>query len=190
MKASTLSFGCWLVICSWQVNAQEDVAELSTINIKGTRESGPKITTEKLLKVPGSGGDPLRAIEAMPGVVLGDNKQGAPAVRGSSPADNYYQTDYIPVGYLFHNLGDSTYNSNIIEDFSLKAGAWDSQYSNAIGAVLDTKLRDPYREGLTTVIDISLLRAGILVEGAVTENSAFYASWREGLLDWYFDEIQ
>lgn len=190
MKAPTLSFGCWLMIFSWQVIAQEDVAELSTISIKGSQENGPKITTEKLLKVPGSGGDPLRAIEAMPGVVLGDNKQGAPAVRGSSPADNYYQTDHIPVGYLFHNLGDSTYNSNIIEDFSLKAGAWDSQYSNAIGAVLDTQLRDPYQEGLTTVIDISLLRAGILVEGAVTENSAFYASWREGLLDWYFDEIQ
>lgn len=193
MKALTVSLGLMLVMTVTQVQASgsdENIAELSTISIQGAQEHGAKITTDKLFKVPGSGGDPLKAIEAMPGVVLSDNNQGAPAVRGSSPADNYYQTDHIPVGYLFHNMGDSTYNSNIIEDFSLKAGAWDSQYSNAIGAVIDTQLRDPYQEGLTTVIDLSFLRAGILVEGAVTENSAFYASWREGLLDWYFDNIK
>jgi hypothetical protein len=166
-----------------------EVTELSTISIQGKLESGPKISTKKLLKVAGSGGDPLKAIEALPGVILGDDGEGEPAVRGSSPADNYYQTDHMPVGYLFHVLGDSTYNPDTIEDFSLKAGAWDSQYGNANGAVLDTQLRDPYQEDISTIVDISFLRAGILVEGALTENSAFYASWREGLLDWYFDKI-
>ena len=167
----------------------QDVAELSTISVQGQKDTGPKISTKKLLKVAGSGGDPLKAIEALPGVILGDDDDGEPAVRGSSPEDNYYQTDNMPVGYLFHLLGDSTYNPDTIEEFSLKAGAWDSQYSNAIGAVLDTQLRDPYHENITTVVDLSFLRAGILVEGAVTENSAFYASWREGLLDWYIDTI-
>lgn len=166
-----------------------DVVELGTVNVSGRKEEGPNISTEKLLVVPGSGGDPMRAIEALPGVIL-DGEEGEPAVRGSSPDDNYYQTDGMPVGYLFHFLGDSIFNPNIIEDFSLKAGAWDSQYSDAIGSVLDTRLRDPYQEPITTTIDFSLLRAGILVEGAVTEKSAFYAAWREGLLDWYFDTLE
>ena len=192
MKVFTVSLSFILAVTVLQVRANNsgaDVAELSTISIQGAQSKGAKITTDKLFKVPGSGGDPLKAIEAMPGVVLGGNGEGEPAVRGSSPEDNYYQTDHIQVGYLFHNLGNSTYNPNIIEEFSLKSGAWDSQYSNALGAVLDTTLRDPYQEGLTTVVDISFLEAGILVEGAVTDKSAFYASWREGLLDWYFDNI-
>ncbi len=170
-------------------NSEQDITELSTIKVQGRQDTGPKISTKKLLKVAGSGGDPLKAIESLPGVILGDDGQGEPAVRGSSPEDNTYQTDNLPVGYLFHILGDSTYNPDTIEDFSLKAGAWDSQYSNAIGAVLDTQLRDPYQDKITTVLDLSFLRAGILVEGALTENSAFYASWREGLLDWYVDKI-
>ena len=165
------------------------VAELSKIKITGSQNQGPKITTDKLLKVPGANGDPIRAIEALPGVVLDDDKDGEPAVRGSSPADNIYLTDHMPVGYLFHNDGSSTYNTNIIEDFSLKAGAWDAQYYDALGAVLDTKLRDPYHEDITTIVDVSFIRAGVLVEGAVTENSALYVSYRESLLKWYFSEI-
>jgi hypothetical protein len=189
VKLALLSAFVCLPVAAEQADADQDVAELSTISVQGQKDTGPKISTKKLLKVAGSGGDPLKAIEALPGVILGDDDDGEPAVRGSSPEDNYYQTDNMPVGYLFHLLGDSTYNPDTIEEFSLKAGAWDSQYSNAIGAVLDTQLRDPYHEDITTVVDLSFLRAGILVEGAVTENSAFYASWREGLLDWYIDTI-
>ncbi len=168
---------------------EEDVAELSTITVSGQQESGPKISTKKLLSVAGSGGDPLKAIQALPGVVTATGEDSEPAVRGSSPQDNYYQTDNMPVGYLFHFMGNSIYNPNIIEDFSLKAGAWDAQYSDALGAVIDTKLRDPYQESITTTLDVSFLQAGVIVEGALTENSAFYASWREGLIDWYVDHI-
>jgi outer membrane receptor protein involved in Fe transport len=194
MKNRQIILGCIGALVSSYVISEVpplsgDVAELSVISIQGTQDTGPKISTKKLLNVAGSGGDPLKAIEALPGVILGDDGTGEPAVRGSSPDDNYYQTDYLPVGYIFHISGDSTYNPDTIEDFSLKAGAWDSRYSNANGAIIDTQLRDPYQEDITTVVDISFLRAGILVEGALTENSAFYGSWREGLLDWYFSNI-
>ena len=168
----------------------EDVAELSTINIRGQQDTGPKISTKKLLKVPGAGGDPLKAIEALPGVVLGGfGPFSIPAVRGSSPEDNIYITDFVPVGYVFHNDGGSTYNSNLIEDFQLKAGAWGPEYSDALGAVMNTHLRDPYQEELTTTIDVSLLRAGAMIEGAISEDSAFYASYRESLLQFYIENF-
>ncbi len=167
-----------------------DVAELSTINVSGSEVKGPEITTEKLLKVPGAGNDPLKAIEALPGVVLGGfGPFSIPAVRGSSPQDNIYLTDFMPVGYVFHNDGNSTYNDNLIENFSLKAGAWGPEYSNAIGAVLATKLRDPYQEPITTTIDASFLRVGALVEGATSDDSAFYFSYRRSLLEFYVENF-
>lgn len=104
----------------WPIAADakdQDITELSTISVQGQQQTGPKISTKKLLKVAGSGGDPLKAIEALPGVVLGDDDGGEPAVRGSSPEDNYYQTDNLPVGYLFHIMGDSTYNPDTIKRF-------------------------------------------------------------------------
>jgi len=173
-----------------ETTEDKDLAELSTINVRGSEVSGPEITTEKLLKIPGAGNDPLKAIEALPGVVLGGfGPFSVPAVRGSNPNDNTYITDFIPVGYVFHNDGGSTYNDNLIENFSLKAGAWGPEYSNAIGAVLATKLRDPYQEAIHTTLDLSLLRAGALVEGAVTENSAFYLSYRQSLLELYVENF-
>lgn len=168
----------------------DTVTELSTINISGSQQQGPKITTQKLLKVPGSGGDPLKAVEALPGVVLGGfGPFSIPAVRGSNPADNIYITDFVPVGYVFHNDGNSTYNDNLIEDFSLKSGAWGAEYGNATGAVLATKLRDPYLEPIHTTVDVSFLRAGALVEGAISEDSAFYASYRRSLLEFYVENF-
>lgn len=177
---------------SFAEDATQDnnVAELSTINVSGSEVKGPEITTEKLLKVPGAGNDPLKAIEALPGVVLGGfGPFSIPAVRGSSPQDNIYLTDFMPVGYVFHNDGNSTYNDNLIENFSLKAGAWGPEYSNAIGAVLATKLRDPYQEPITTTIDASFLRVGALVEGAASDDSAFYFSYRRSLLEFYVENF-
>jgi len=168
----------------------EGVTELGTVNVSASKNTGPEITTEQLLKVPGSGGDPLKAIEALPGVVLGGfGPFSIPAIRGSNPQDNIYITDFLPVGYVFHNDGNSTYNDNIIEDFSLKAGAWGPEYNNAIGAVLSTKLRDPYIEPLHTTVDVSFLRMGAMVEGALSDDSAFYASYRQSLLEFYVENF-
>jgi len=179
-----------LSLLALSVFAQDDVAELSTIKVQGEELKGPEITTEKLLKVPGAGNDPLKAIEALPGVVLGGfGPFSIPAVRGSSPRDNTYITDFVPVGYVFHNDGNSTYNDNLIEKFSLKAGAWGAEYNDAIGAVLATKLRDPYQEPIQTTIDLSFLRAGALVEGAVSDDSAFYVSYRQSLLEFYVENF-
>ena len=169
---------------------QEDVAELSTISIRGQQDTGPRISTDKLLKVPGAGGDPLKAIGALPGVVMGGfGPFSIPAIRGSSPEDNIYITDFVPVGYVFHNDGGSTYNSNLVEEFQLKAGAWGPEYNDALGAVINTHLRDPYQEELTTTLDVSLLRAGAMIEGAIDDDSAFYASYRESLLQFYIDNF-
>lgn len=168
----------------------DDVAELSAVSVTGTADEGPVITTEKLLKIPGAGGDPLKAMEAMPGVTLGGfGPFTLPSVRGSSPNDNSYITDFVPVGYVFHNDGSSTYNENLVEDFQVKAGAWSPEYNNALGAVLVTRLRDPYREAWRTTADISFLKAGLLVEGAVSDDQALYFSYRESLLQFYVENF-
>ncbi len=193
------AFSLWLLSCTASFSDElpstitknpQDVAELSTINIRGQQTNSPKITTEKLLKVPGSGGDPLRAIEALPGVVLGGyGSYSVPAVRGSSPEDNIYITDFVPVGYVFHNDGGSTYNDNLIQDFKLFAGAWGSEYYNALGSVMSTHLRDPYPEKLITTLDLGLLRVGGLIEGAISDDSAFYASYRRSMLEFYVENF-
>ncbi|MFO1370710.1 MAG: iron transporter [Marinagarivorans sp.] len=139
--------------------------------------------TEKLVSMPGSLGDPLGAITALPGVVT-PAEGGAPAVRGSSPSDNRYYIDGLPAGYIFHDFNTSILDDNVIHDFQLFAAGFGAPYSNATGAIFDIRLRDPRHQDLSTRVNLSFLRAGIFLEGAATEQSAFYFSARQGMLQY------
>ncbi|MDC2890901.1 hypothetical protein [Psychrosphaera algicola] len=133
-------------IClSWALSAEEAetevVEEVEKIRVIGSKDSGLELSSDKILKVPDAGNDPIRAVESLPGVVLANGF--APAVRGSSPFDMYYQSDDVPIGNVFHNDSVSTFHPNLIKSFELKTGAWESDFADAIGGVIDTKLREP-----------------------------------------------
>ena len=89
-------------------NEKTDAVELDSGRVQGDDAPLAEISTDKLLRVPGSGNDPLRAIESLPGVVFASGRRSEPAVRGSSPADNAYIIDFLPVGYIFHQDGSSS----------------------------------------------------------------------------------
>jgi hypothetical protein len=154
------------------------------------RQSDYSVITEnaqKIIDVPGSLGDPLMAVFSLPGVLSGGDGGGAPAVRGSSPSDNRYLVDGAPAAYVFHAFSTSIFNENIIQDFELFSAGFGPRYCNAIGGIFDIKLRDPRAQEIQTKVDVSILRAGVFVEGEVSENSAFYFSGRASLLQYFFD---
>jgi len=145
--------------------------------------------TQKLFKIAGLAHDPLSAVYSMPGVVYaGGDDGGEPAIRGSSPDDNAFYIDDMPVGYIFHLFGDSIFNENVVGDFSLHPAAFGSQYGNATGGVFDVKLRDPRNQDLTTTIDASLMKTGVMVESGVNDDQAFYLSYRRSLIHLFLPE--
>mgnify|MGYP005992608815 FL=1 len=168
-------------LTSTLVNANNE-AELDDIRITAKDDSLTEISTKKLLRIPGAGNDPLRAIEALPGVTFSTGRNAEPAVRGSSPDDNLYIIDFMPVANIFHFDGSSLLNDNVIQDFKLEAAAFDAQYNNATGAVIEANSRAPYTDRKQAVIDFSFLKAGILLETPITENSAAYLSVRQSLI--------
>lgn len=163
--------------------------ELDAIRIIAKEDTPQTISAPKLLRVPGAGGDPLRAIEALPGVVFSSGRRSEPAVRGSSPQDNKYLIDFLPVENIFHFDGSSLLNDNVVEDFSLEAAAFDAQYTNATGAVIDTTSRAPYSDQAQAVIDLSLLKASLLLETPITENQSAYLSVRQSLIQFYIENF-
>lgn len=166
-------------------NNEESELELETVTITAPKESKTKIDTSKLLKVPGAGNDPLQAVGTLPGVTFGANSRGQPAVRGSSPRDNRYIVDFMPVGYVFHSYGSSIISDNNIQDFKLESAAFAAQYNNATGAILDLQSRSPYYDSSQVVLDVSGIQAGLFVETALSENQAFYFSARRSLIQYY-----
>ena len=164
-----------------------DEKEPEKIRVVGSRDAGIELTTDKILKVPGASNDPIKAVESLPGVVLADGY--APAVRGSSPNDMYYRSDDVPVGNVFHLDSYSTFHPNLIQSFELKTGAWESEFSDAIGGVIDTKLREPEFVDPTATVDLSFLRAGVLFESQITEDTAMYFAVRQSLIHLYIENL-
>lgn len=168
-------------------STEEAVEEIIVLGVR--KASYTEITEDavKLVEMPGSLGDPLGAISALPGVIT-PSGGGEPAVRGSSPSDNRYYIDSIPAGYIFHQFNTSIFDDNVVQDFQLFTAGFGAQYSGATGAVFDVRLRDPRNINIETTLHASLLRAGIFLEGGVTENSAFYVSARQGLIQYFIPE--
>lgn len=194
----------WVGI-SWPAAAAGSVAEvaprqpdansrpvLEVIEVVGRRSHGIRLSSDKILNVAGAGNDPLRALEALPGVVLATPATGGPvarpAVRGSAPVDNEYQTDGLPVGYVFHNDGLSTLNPLLISGFNLYAGSWQPHFQNATGAVIETELRDPGVEP-GWMLDAGAIRSALLYDTRISDNAALYLSMRQSFLHLYVDQF-
>ncbi len=159
-----------------------------TIEIKGARfrdrPGKTSLSGTELSRIPGTGGDPMKALQSLPGVTTTDDSNSEPAVRGARPGDNAYFVDFLPVGYLFHLGGfASVFNADLIRRFSMSSAAWSPEYGNAVGAVFDVALREPKSDRLHAQLDFSLLGANVLVEGPVGENLSFFFAARRSWFD-------
>lgn len=166
------------------------VDAIESILVLGYKNPWPSEITEeaeKLVSMPGSLGDPLGSITALPGVMTPAGG-GEPVIRGSSPEDNRYYIDGLPAGYIFHEFNTSIFDRNVVQDFLLYPAGFGVRYSQGIGSVFDIRLRDPKNTDLITRIDISMLRSSIFFESGVTDNSAAYLSLRRGMLDLFISE--
>ena len=172
------------------VRAEDTPIELEEIVVERTGEPEPELPLglgvggETLRKTPGSGGDPLRALQALPGFVFVDDESAAPAVRGSRPGDNLVEVDFVPGGYLFHAGGVvSVFNAELVESFELYPSAYGPEFAGVTGGVFDIRLRDPKTDRFHATLDVNVLQAGALVEGPVAENQSFYLAGRVSYLD-------
>ncbi len=155
------------------------------------RVSKTVITGKELSEVPGAGRDPIKALQALPGIAMGSDISGDPAIRGSNPEDNAYYVDGVPVGYLFHMGGlISVLPISIVDDFNLYAAAFGPEYGDVTGAVIDVALRKPRTDRLGGKINLSLIGADGLIEGPIAPHQSVLLSVRRSYLDFLLGTIE
>ncbi len=180
-------------------HAEEAAEQLETVVITGDASAeeeqqpplGYTLDGETLTTLPGGGGDPLRAVQALPGVAVNNDASAAPAIRGSRPEDNSYFVDFLPARYLFHFGGMySVFNEQLVETFTVYPAAYGAEYAGGIGAVIDTRLRDPRTDRLAATLDISFIKAGALIEGPLSERQSFYLAGRASYFDLLLKDME
>lgn len=145
------------------------------------------LVVEELKRMPGTQGDPLKAIQNLPGVVTAAEGTGVMYVRGSDPFDNIFRVDGMAGGYVYHFGGlHSTINAQAISDFNIFLGGFPVDYGDALGGVIDTKLRTPRSDRIRHKYSIGTYESSFALEGplgAKDGKSSFFLGARRSYID-------
>lgn len=122
------------------------------------------LSREQASEIPGTFGDPMRAVEAQPGVV--PLVSGLPSffVRGAPPANVGYYIDGIEVPLLYHAFfGPSVLHPGLIERVTLYGGAPPVEFGRFAGPAVSADVA-PLNRRLTGEATVRLVDAGLLAE--------------------------
>jgi TonB family protein len=151
-----------------------------------------ELTREEVWKMPGGGGDPLAAVQALPGVVhvapdwSGSQTEQTPIIRGAAPEDSVFFLDGLPIPLLIHPMSFQTVTGDYLLDSAyLLPAAAPAAYGDHTGGVVGATLRSPRQDRVGGFLQPGIGMAAFALEGPITKKSRFYVGLRRS----YFDLI-
>lgn len=144
--------------------AAEVEVEPVEVVVRGKIAPGAKaLTRAEAREIPGSFGDPTRALEVMPGVT--PVVSGVPLffVRGAPPGNVGFFIDGVKVPMLYHAfLGPAVLNPAMISRVALYPGGYPAQYGRFAGAIVELGLA-PVESELRAEASLRLYDSGVFV---------------------------
>jgi len=174
---------------SLKIYMEPEFVPLLEVVVEEKRER-KKETSQQILRkeeaehVAGTGGDILRTVQTLPGVVAINELSGELTVRGSGPFENLIFLDRTFFPYPYHFGGFvSSVPGDIVESVEFIAGGFSPRYSNAMGGVLNIETRDGRMDRIGGYVDVSAVMSGVLLEGPAGKSSSFFAGARRSYFD-------
>jgi hypothetical protein len=136
--------------------------------VAGTRE----VALQSARDLPGAFGDPLRILEALPGVVPIASGVPYAYVRGSPPASQGYVYDDIPLPQLFHAaFGPAVIHPRATGAMRFNAGVPSARYGRRVGGLLLAQ-GVPYGDGYDAEVELRLIDVGGWAQGSIGRGQA------------------
>ena len=155
---------------------QPDDAEPQEVVVRGERPEHEKhLTRKEIRRLPGAFGDPLRAIEMLPG--MSPIGSGLPYfyLRGAPPGNIGYFLDGVRVPGLFHfAAGPSALHPGLIESVTLHPGPYPARFGRYDAGVVSVELAPPPAE-LAGEASLRLVDAGALVTSPFDDHRGYAA---------------
>lgn len=165
--------------------AEPDVATARAIVDPPPREITRRtLPREVLNSIPGTRGDPLRAIEILPGIARPPFGVGLLIIRGSAPGDSEYLLGGVPIPSIYHFGGlTSVINGRLLERIDFFPGNYSSRYGRKMGGIVEIETRDPATDGFHGNVEASVIDTSVLFEGPITPRFSIAGSFRRSLID-------
>jgi TonB dependent receptor/Carboxypeptidase regulatory-like domain len=145
--------------------------------------------------------DPLRAVQALPGVATGDDLRSEFSVRGSNFSHMHLSVDGFSTPYLLHAVravedassagSIAMINSDVLQDVALVSGGYQQRSGNRTGASVEFNVRAGGRERPRVRAAVSGTSASAVVEGPLgrARRGSWLASARQSYLDLVIDRL-
>ncbi len=194
---SSLSSACVVLALAPRLAAQQQPAD-EELEFEGTAEveAPPRDVTKRSVEsrvvqsMPGTRGDALRAIEIMPGVARTSLGQGDPILRGAAAGESQVFLDGIPVPFMFHFGGLTSFmSSRLVEKLDVYPGNFSARYGRAVGGVIEITARDPNTDRLHAALDLSLIDSSAFVEAPITKDLSAALAVRRSNIDFVFENF-
>ncbi len=150
-----------------------------------------KLDREELQRVPGTGGDVVRALTVMPGVVNLQIPLGYSGVviRGSSPQDSKVLVDNFEIPVLFHNIGfRAVLPAEAIQSLDFIPGGYDVAFGRASSGIVSLTTR-PGSDERTAQAEISLIDGGLLAQGRFNKKTKYMFGMRRSTIDFVLPSL-
>ena len=129
--------------------------------------------------------DPLRAVQALPGVTSDNDFDARFSIRGADYSRVGLYLDDILLHEPFHIVEGQTvtgsgaaFNGDMVEDMELHEGAFPERFGDRSAGILDVHTREGSRDGFSFRIEASFSNAGFLAEGPLGKKKR--GSWMVG----------
>lgn len=141
--------------------AQEIVVEANRVSPHAVRQI---LDMERVAKVPGTYGDPIRLIQSLPGSTV--TREYSPSageiiLRGSGPGESLVYLDGVEIPYLYHfRQYASVIHTQLLKEVAVYPSAFSAVYGNATGGVVAIETRDALAEQPRGGASLNLVVAG------------------------------
>jgi outer membrane receptor protein involved in Fe transport len=169
-------------------SAEEIYEAVAEVKAPPRQATARELDAVELTHVPGTSGDPLRAIDVLPGVSR--SPEGDPILRGAAQHESAVFIDGMSVPFLYHFGGvRSVVHPRLVERVDVYPGNYSVRYGRATGGIVEASLREPRSDRLHGELELSLLDSSALIEGPIGGGLSFAGAARRSNIDLVFDNF-
>lgn len=149
------------------------------------------IDRKELQRIPGAGGDLVKALTVMPGVVNLQIPLGYSGVviRGSSPQDSKVFVDDFEIPVLFHNIGfRAVLPAESIASLDYIPGGFDVAYGRASSGIVALGTRNG-ADKRSAQAEVSFIDGGLIAQGPAGEDTRYMFALRRSTIDFVLPSL-
>ena len=144
-------------------------------------EKTQELSAKQILKLAGTNGDPVKAVQNLPGVARPRSFSSQVVIEGSAPQDTKYAINGHEVPIIFHFGGyGSVLMAEALDRVEYLSAGFGPEYGRAQGGIVGAITRSPRVDRWHLMASVDLLNSSLLIEGPLSTPASDETEYRGG----------